>query len=261
LFPFHIGWVHTFLPDHLYPPPSDEAKYQQTVAKLRTQGMEALGDEERRLLLAISWYARLMQEETVRYRVVERDASSAIVRLEQREERYRLETARSLIATRVLHEITPATDYRPDQAQWPKEVLYFVENADGSEEVVATEWQRFGDEWICARGKANIVYLWGLMLYVGINRGFVESQPVGMETVNSRPAYKLEAPTGSPAGLWGGKPRFYWVDVEQLLPVQEEESLDNGNTLVVTTLELNPDIEISAPDIDITCEERAFDPY
>ena len=256
LFPFHISWTHSLdiVRDR------DEGKYRDAVQTLKENGIDALSDDELRLVLIITWYAQVMQERSIRYELVESD-SSGVIRVEELEQTYKLEPFPALVAGRELYRQAPPTGYGLEGGPYPDEVIGFYEELNGGEEAVVTQWERRAQQWTCARGEATAVYLWALMGHLSINTNFLNAQAVGPDTVNGRPAYKLEAPPGSSWSQWGGKPRFYWIDAETLLLVREEIVPENSNTLVVTTLELNPDIQIDPPDVDITCAEKSFDPY
>ena len=234
---------------------------------VRSKGIDSLSPEDLRLLLVVSWYARVMQEQSVQYTVVERDPSPTPTRVEEWQEQYQFVQGYGLdsadlspveIASRIVYTLAPKSGYQGGAGPWPDEVLY-VNELTGAGNATETEWQRNDENWTCSRGSASTVLLWAWMLHLGINPGFVDAQAIGADTVNGRPAYKLKAAPTSATNLHGGTPIFYWLDAETLLPVQEESDLGNGSTSMVTTLELNPQIQIAAPAVEVACVEKNFD--
>ncbi len=265
LFPFDLDWLHQAIPANAYPSKNDEGKYQSAVATVKQQGIESLSPQDLRLLLLISWYARLMQEHAVQYSVIERDQYLTPTRIDEWQEQYEFVVGYGLdsavpspveTASRIVYALVPKALY-PGASPPPDEKLY-VNELTGPQNVTETEWQRRGQSWTCARGSGSAVLLWAWMLHLGINPGLVDAVPVGMDSVNGRAAYKLKAAPTSAANLHGGTPMFYWLDAETLLPVQEESDIGNGNTSLVTLQELNPGIDILPPDEDVPCATKDF---
>jgi len=245
--------------------------YQAALAKLGANGPEALSDEEWRLVVAVSWYAYVMQAETIKYRVVEWDASSQKQRDTLVEERYYqfgqpeyglvpLLVARHMVERDHSGEpsATPSRETPADETIG----LYELTGA-GGETVILTQWERRGDQWTCQRGDAGGNYVWGTWLHLYPDVGFVSARRADTEIVEGRPAYKLR-------GLAKFEkeslvPAFYWLDVETLLPIQYEyrktrPAHEEGNTQRFTILEVNGEVDIQPPDVDITCEEKDFEP-
>jgi len=86
LFPFHLDWVHDATGST--PSREDGPSYQSALQKLQDEGMEALTHEERQLIIVVSWYARVMQTHTLKYREEERDQEGETMFLMETQEQY-----------------------------------------------------------------------------------------------------------------------------------------------------------------------------
>jgi len=193
-FPFHIGWIQDVLPERFYPSTEDGPKYEAALAKLKERGIEALSDDERRLMLVSSWYARLMQTETVRYRVEELNASGEVASLSENEETYEPSSSSPLL---VSHREVWSKKAETDGAS-PDQRLDLFDLTTDPEEITMTEWSREGNDWGCASGRATARYLLVWHVYVVMDYGFAEATPVGTEEIGGRSAYKFRVPPGSP---------------------------------------------------------------
>lgn len=47
--------------------------------------------------------------------------------------------------------------------------------------------------------------------------------------------------------------------METLIPLQEEYRTPEGNSVLVTTLEINGGVDVAPPDVDIKCTQKDFD--
>jgi hypothetical protein len=91
---------------------------------------------------------------------------------------------------------------------------------------------------------------------------FARGKPTGLDVVQGRQAYKLEAEFAadySPSIHWFGQPMFYWLDAETLMPLQEEYRLDNGDTRLLTLEQVNGNVDLTPPNVG-ACTEKSFDP-
>lgn len=247
--------------------------YQAALAKLRANGPEALSDEEWRLVVAVSWYAYVMQAQTIKYRVVEWDASSQKQRDTLVEERYYqfgqaeyglvpLLVARHMVERDHSGEpsATPSRETPADETI----DLYELTGA-GGEKVILTQWERQGEQWTCQRGDAGGNYVWGTWLHFYPDLAFVNAEPAGTDVVEGRPAYRLRGLQGSDG--WFGDLVSYWQDVETVLPSQYEYRKsgpgwgdEEGNTQRFTILEVNGEVDIQPPNVDVPCVEEDFEP-
>lgn len=273
LVPFDLAGLSDFNPEY-HIPPSDENDYQAALAKLRAKGLEALSDEELSLIVAVSWYAYVMQAETITYRLMETDASSKVQSDVVVEERYRFEKvgdflAPVLVGSHWTEQEGSGQRADPSSANPPADEaieLYESTNADtDAENTVLTRWERQGTQWNCQRGAAGAGPVWAAMSHFYPDVGFVYAQPMGTEVIEGRPAYKLRAAAVSHG--WFGQPELYWLDTETLLPIQYEYRKtgpewadEEGNTLRFTILEVNGKVDIQPPDVNILCVEKDFEP-
>ena len=246
-------------------------EYANILAKLRAAGLEALSSDELEGVLYLSHVAFLAQAETIRYRghVVDPSGSSPPVDFVA-EEIYVVEKQGDVIQPRLL-----ARHWLGRGISWPVQRLpllnpqaayetlesYSFQNDPALEfgVVTLTLWERRGEGWTCRSGKDTFDYGLGSMArFYMIGCLVSDSVPQGIGTVDGRPAYELGTRCLGSEGS-DNSPQRYWLDEETLLPRQWEYE-DASNTITVTVEEVNGTVDTQPPDVDITCEEKDFDP-
>ena len=268
LVPFDLTAENEFLAAYGLSP-STNADYLAALDELRRTGPETLSEQQLRLVVVVGWYGYVMQADTARYRMLEVDPSSRPVSDMQVSSSYRFQ------------QIDGSPAVLPVAMRWMEELesgrhsgflLDFDERLDlyevtgpgtADERVELTKWDRQGSEWTCQRGSAATEYWYWFTARQFPAVEFARGRPAGLDTVQGRRAYKLEAEFAedySPSIHWFGQPTFYWFDTETLLPLQEEYRLESGDTRLLTLEQVNGKVDIAPPNTDVACSEGRFGP-
>ncbi len=249
-------------------PPSTNADYLAALQILRSNGPEALSAEQLDLLVVVGWYGYVMQADSTRERMLELDPSSTPVSDIEVNTSYRFQ------------QIDASPAVLPIAMRWKEQLqsghgdgylldsderldLYDVtEPGTADEQVQLTRWERRGEDWACQRGSAAAEYWYWFTARQFPAVEFARGKPTGLDVVQGRQAYKLEAEFAadySPSIHWFGQPMFYWLDAETLMPLQEEYRLDNGDTRLLTLEQVNGNVDLTPPNVG-ACTEKSFDP-
>jgi hypothetical protein len=248
-------------------PPFGETEYLAALNKLRADGFEALSEEETGIVLAVSHLAFLAQAETLRYRggIVD-DAGLPIGDNWSLERRNRIErihgvlypllVARHKVAPQVQWGVMPLLD--PEAGDETFE-FYSYKKEPVAEFTVASFsfWERKGEDWTCLRGGE-----FPELGFESLGTAFMleclvsHSIPQGASIVDRRPAYEMTTRCLSQDDPQGEAQR-YWLDEETLLPRQWEYE-DAGQTIRVTVEEVNGEVDIQVPNVDVACTEADF---
>lgn len=249
--------------------PSTNAGYLAALDELRRGGPETLSEQQLRLVVVVGWYGYVMQADTTRHRMLELSPSSTPVSDIQLNSSYRFQ------------EIDGSPAVLPIAMRWTEQLesghhsgflLDFDERLEvydvtaprtPDEQVTLTMWERQEEDWTCQHGSAATEYWYWFTARQFPAVEFARGKPAGVDVVQGRRAYKLEAEFAedySPSIHWLGQPMFYWMDAETLLPLQEEYRLDNGDTSLLTLEQVNGTVDVTPPDSGLVCEETVFDP-
>jgi len=252
VFPFGVDWVRARTERIVSPQGADG--YGLALAKLREDGMESLNDDERRLLVSVAWYASVIQTKTARYETRVVDSQGTTLEMTETEEIYDVDvehnsSAPYLLGSRVYFAEKLGKNYADESIS-----RYEIVNSEGARDAVRTEWLRLGVFWTCVRSSSAGPNA-SLIIHRELPVEFASAASDGIEKIRGRDAFKLKA---APSSGIKPFPDYLWLDVETLVPVQEQYDEGLGRYSTKTLIDINSDITIQPPDLDAPCTEVAW---
>ena len=257
------GLLNQFNPDYQAPPVTEKA-YLSALRKLDANEPNKLTSRESETLLSVSWFALMEQLKTIRYSLTERTASGA-ESLSSQEVSFAAEKSANLPGVTIPQAVafrgveqTPGPALNSLGTPVPdEEIDLFGTNGLEKGSMQLTQWRREGSTWICRRGDPGMAQSLVFPLFMP-DTGFLHSTISSEEKIDGRTAYKLNPPDDAESIL--GSPVSYWIDKETFLPLQFEYRLENGNIQRYAIEEVNGNVSIEPPAVNITCEEKDFEP-
>lgn len=242
----------------------DEASVEAIVAGLRERGAESLSQEDWQTLASVAWAALIMQQESVRYLFTGDDASGRQVQVIVEEE-YEIPKSQGVEVPLISGWRTQPVS--PQSGAGETMLLFDLSDLEG-EFLLATTWECSDSECSCTTEDMGELYIWWGTLHFG--RVARVGSFRGVETVDGRPAYAFDAPTGAEGEGSIGEGLRLWLDVETLLPRQFETlpstgMIDSGGPNFFkyskylgryTILEVNGEIDMEPPG---ECVEKEYD--
>ena len=244
-------FLNNFNSDYAAQPPVKET-YLSALSKLGKGNWDGMSNSENEVLLEVSWFALMEQLKSIRYSLTESD-SSGTEKTVFFEASYDAENVPDVSGLTAPVVIAIRAEPGPGNGEDGEEIDIFDISQPYSVEL--TRWQQSGSEWTCQRGDGGLAQQFFFPLLTP-DVAFLQSHIQGTEPIEGHPAYKVEPRQGAEA--MEGTPLGYWIDQDTLLPLAFEYKLDNGDVQRTVIQEVNGDVNIQPPNVNVTCQETDF---
>ncbi len=247
----------------------DPQSYGSLVSRFRDGGLEALSETDRAELLLVAQIAFLSHVQTTRYTVTSRDTTpgsepshAGEATIEETFVRRAYSSTESTVSHMSARRVS--TDHICwTWGLWPYwdpecqgEHRLFVDFRSGEPYVtpIMTAWNNLDGPWECSRTDPTSSYRYyaAELDYWGLFGGLAKAIPVGRDTLDGQPAYRLED--------YEDRSVQYWLDADTLWLRQYEFEYDyegeEGIRYTVTLEAINEDIVIEPPNVDVECVEE-----
>ena len=243
-----------------------EQDYLAALSKARAEGLDALSEDERLIVLFVTAAALAAQEQTIRYGLVAVDPVSGqeIGHLEA-EEKYRFDTygdytlpnlsQRRTVAQMMVDDLGSRPHLAADAPDQVIESYDFTNAGTDDEKVTRTRCERTGHMWVRRETDYTEQYALDWPFHIFPNAPptvGVEAQLHGVETIGGRTAYKVVSV--EEYGPRKGSESPLWLDKETFWPLQWEFA--SGTDIIRGTVEeVNGEVDIRSVSGGASCRE------